>query len=299
MNGAAGKMNMEKSLYRIIEKLSLHHYETTVYPILPKKGLTSEKILAHMEEPYDMVICGGGDGTLNHVINGLMMLDPSKRPILGYLPSGSTNDFAKSVHIPEDIMKATDVLFRGKQFSYDIGCFNDRYFNYIAAFGAFSKISYSTDQSFKNALGHAAYILNGLVTLQENIAYKCHMQIEADGEKMEDDYVFGAVYSATSVGGFRVGYVPDVELDDGRFELLLIKAPENFGDLNKILTAIVNRDLRSPYLSVMQVKELKLHAEENASWTLDGEYGGEYRDAEIRIYRKAITIMVEDEPEVS
>ncbi|MCR5501817.1 MAG: YegS/Rv2252/BmrU family lipid kinase [Lachnospiraceae bacterium] len=297
INGSAGKMNMEKHVYRIIETLAVNGYETTVYPIIPDKGIFSEDILeraaASSSGPaYDLVVCGGGDGTLNHVINGLMAMPKEKRPVLGYIPAGSTNDFAKSIHIPEEIGEACEVLTGGMPFPYDIGCFNEKYFNYIAAFGAFSEISYSTDQNFKNVFGHAAYILNGLANLQENIGYKCHMRIETDGKIREDDYVFGAVYSATSVGGFPIRYVPDVRLDDGAFEMVLIKAPGNITDLNKIVQALTARDFDSPYLSFTKVKEVKIHAERPVGWTLDGEFGGELSDTVIRVENRAMTIMV-------
>lgn len=301
INGSAGKMLMEKSLYKIVETLSKGGYEVTVYPIIPNEGLMSEEIIGTSDTDYDMVVCGGGDGTLNHVINGLMLLPPEKRPLLGYIPAGSTNDFAKSVNIPaDDIELSCETLVNGSPFSYDIGCFNGRYFNYIAAFGAFSEISYSTDQNFKNALGHAAYILNGLINLQENIGYKCHMRINVDGTCYEDDYVFGAIYSATSVGGFNLQsgigghkFPVDVKFDDGMFEMLLIKAPEKLGDLNKITQALMSRDFSSPYISFTQVKSVKIHSAENASWTLDGEYGGTFDEINVTVCHKAVSIMVQ------
>ena len=294
VNGSAGKMLLAKNTYRIVETLATGGYETVVYPIVPDKGLISEDILLDSGRSFDLVVCGGGDGTLNHVINGLMMLPEKDRPLLGYIPAGSTNDFAKTVHIPAQIGNACDTLINGIPFSYDVGSFNDRYFNYIAAFGAFSEISYSTDQNFKNALGHAAYILNGIANLQENIRYKCHMKIRADGKEMEDDYIFGAVYSATSVGGFDIRFLQDVRLDDGFFEMVLVKAPESFADLNKILTALAARDTDSPYISFLQVRNVDIRAKTPVGWTLDGEYGGDMKTVKIGVCHRAISIMVKN-----
>ena len=213
--GRAASMTLE-----IIKRLAQRGYEPILYPIIPKSDLVSEKILPEYEDQLDMVVCSGGDGTLNHVVQSIMQM--KNRPLLSYIPTGSTNDFAKGLSIPVDFDKALDMIFNGNRFQYDIGKFNGSYFNYVAAFGAFSAVSYATDQQLKNLLGHAAYILSAIGDFPEHLSYTCHMRIETDNEVTEGDYIFGAICSAVSVGGFPIFKDANVKLNDGKMELLLI-----------------------------------------------------------------------------
>ncbi|MBR1476566.1 MAG: YegS/Rv2252/BmrU family lipid kinase [Lachnospiraceae bacterium] len=286
LNAASGKAQLKKYAYQISESLTLGGFLVTIFPINAEKGLTSELLEKELElSKYNLVVCGGGDGSLNHVVNLLMKLD--KRPQLGYIPSGSTNDFARSIGIPTSIEAICKAITGGRSFTYDLGRFNDRYFNYVAAFGAFSEISYSTDQNFKNAFGHAAYILNAISKLPENINYKCHMRIEADGITEEDDYIFGAICNSTSVGGFNVPESGAVEFDDGKFELFLIKAPVNVGDIAQMLPLGAD----NAYISFRQVKSVHIESDKPVGWSLDGENGGEWTDIDFSVVPRAIDIM--------
>lgn len=293
VNASAGITQMAYKTYDVIETLARGGYEVTVYPVLPAEGLISEDIIADSDQNFDLIACCGGDGTLHHVINGIMQTYPQgSRPQIGFIPTGSTNDFAKSLGIPSEVGGAAVNLVRGVPFAYDVGSFNEQYFNYVAAFGAFTAITYSTDQNFKNVLGHAAYVLTGISRLQENVTYKCHMKIEADGVRMEDDYIFGAIYNATSVGGISLRNAMNVRLDDGKFGLILIKAPENLQDVGQIVQALMDPNLDSPYVSSFDVENVKLIPDRSAAWTLDGEAGGAPETVEISVQKKALSILI-------
>ncbi|MBR2264166.1 MAG: YegS/Rv2252/BmrU family lipid kinase [Firmicutes bacterium] len=290
INGSAGTGKMSHSTYHIIEKLSLNGYETTVYPIVPGSGLTAEALLEGKEGLYDMVVCVGGDGTLNHVVDGLMRWE--KRPLLGYIPAGSTNDFAKGLSIVGPPHKLIETLTDGTPMSYDIGAFNDRHFSYVAAFGAFVAVSYATDQKYKNMLGHAAYVLNGLSRLGENINYSCHMWVSTNEGSEEGDYLFGAVYSTVSIGGIALKGQMRSELSDGMLELLLIRKPNNIIEVEQIAASLLAGNINSPYITFKQIRRAKFVSTEPVNWTLDGEFGGSLSQAEIHVEKQALQIMV-------
>lgn len=283
--GKAGNDTLE-----IVTKLAERGYEPVVYPILPGSGLTSETIIPEYEGKLDMVLCSGGDGTLNHVMNQVMLL--KEKPVLAYVPSGSTNDFAKGLGIPSVRSKAIDIAVNGRPYTYDVGKMNDHYFNYVAAFGAFSKVSYATDQELKNVLGYAAYILSAMAEIPQSLGYSCHMEIEADDLKEEGDYIFGAVSNSASVAGMTLFADTDIKQDDGQMELLLIRAPKNLAEFNAIIAALATKEPDNPYLTYKQVKNVKLSSEETTEWTLDGEFGGAYKKTSIEVVNKAVSIMV-------
>ena len=289
VNSAAGTGSARQNTYRMVEVLACHGCEVTVYPILPGQGMTAENILAECEGRFDLTACCGGDGTLNHVICGLMAL--SHRPPLGYLPSGSTNDFANSLGVPYDLEAGCTAMADGRPFAYDIGRFNQTYFNYVAAFGAFTAVSYSTPQDIKNVLGHAAYVLKGILSLSENIGYRCHMKVEHDGQAEEDEYLYGAVSNATSVGGFTAPNAHRVQLNDGLFEVMLIKAPANLREVEQIVTALASGG-SSPYVRQFQTGFIRFSAFQRTAWTLDGEYGGTPDSVEITVQPRAMEILL-------
>ena len=282
--GKAGNDTLE-----ISTTLAKRGYEPIIYPIIPGTDLTSEVLVEEYGEEADLILCSGGDGTLNHAMNAMMNLE--KKPLLAYIPSGSTNDFAKGLGIPSVRAKALEVAVSGKPIQYDVGRMNDSYFNYVAAFGAFSKVSYATDQDLKNVLGYAAYVISAIAELPQNIGYSCHMKIEADGVVEEGDYLFGAVSNSASVAGMTLFADEDIKQDDGQMELLLIRAPKNFGEFNAILAALAVREPDNPYITYKQVSKVSLKSEEEVEWTLDGEFGGAFKETSIEVINKAITIM--------
>lgn len=289
LNESAGTGKAGLTTWAIVKKYAMAGYETIVYPIIPGTDLVSEKLLAEYEWKADVVLCSGGDGTLNHVIQKVMKM--ARRPRLAYIPAGSTNDFAKALGISSDFEKALDTSLHGKELSYDVGCLNGRYFNYVAAFGAFSAISYDTDQQLKNILGHAAYIVSAVSDLYENIRYSRHMKIETDEFVLEDDYIFGAVCNSAYVAGFSVFKNMDVSLDDGKMEILLIKTPKTAADLQGILNTIQRGVLDSPFITFRHISNVRIVSSEETAWTVDGEFGGSFTETNIQVIRQAVSIM--------
>lgn len=217
---------------------------------------------------YDLVVASGGDGTLNEVISGLSRLEHP--PLLGYLPQGTTNDFAASLHLPPDPEQAAAAILQGRVQVLDIGQWNRRYFVYVASFGAFTKTSYSAPQAAKNALGHFAYILEGMKDLNSLRPYR--VRLTADGEQLDGEYLFGAVCNSTSIGGLMKLDPGRVVLDDGKFELLLIPNPKNAADLQNLVMDLLNQNYEGQGLIFRHVSQLHLETEEDLPWSLDGEY---------------------------
>ena len=217
---------------------------------------------------YDAVAAVGGDGTLNEVVNGLMRLEHP--PLLGYLPQGSTNDFASSLRLPGKPAEAAAAMLSGTPRRLDVGCWNDRYFVYVASCGACTRSSYTASQAAKNALGHFAYILEGMKDLNSLRPYR--VKLTADGEVLDGEYLFGAVCNSTSIGGLMKLEEERVVLDDGKFELLLIPNPRTPADLQNLAVALLNQQYDSEGLVFRHVASIHLETEEELPWSLDGEY---------------------------
>ena len=240
-----------------------------------------------------MVVTCGGDGTLNETVSGLMSLN--RRPVLGYIPAGTVNDFATSLHIPKTIKEAAQNIVEGQVFKVDMGGFNDRYFTYVAAFGAFTKVSYATPHASKQALGRAAYILEGIRSLSD--IRPIHVVAETADTVIEDDVILGMVTNATSVGGFRALDDDIVKMDDGLNELILVKAPKVLADYNALVGSLIARDFRPDYFHIVQCDSVTLKFQEPVPWTLDGEFGGETDMAVVTNIPTPIEIMVPKQAE--
>ncbi len=290
INKTAGTGKAATNTFSIVTKLAKAGYEPIVYPIIPGTKFSSDMLLAEYDGDIDMVLCSGGDGTLNHVIAAMM--DMKKKPLLSYVPNGSTNDFARGIGIPADKTQAMNIAVKGHPFSYDLGKMNDKYFNYVAAFGAFSKVSYATDQELKNVLGYAAYIISAIAELPQNIGYSTHVKVEADGISEEGDYLFGAVSNSVSVGGMNLFGEIDIKQNDGVMELLLIRSPKSLAEFNAVLSALATKEVGNPYITFKQVRWAKFESDTELEWTIDGEFGGAYKKTDIEVLNKAITIMV-------
>ncbi len=293
-NPHAGKGKMKSKLSDVIEIFSEADYEVTVYATRKSKDATN--IIKERAAEFDYVVCSGGDGTLNELTGGIMALKQDFRnkgipmeqfPPCGYIPAGTVNDFASSLKIPKNIIKAAEIVVNGEWFPYDIGSLNDDYFNYVAAFGAFTEVAYETPQSGKNILGRLAYLLDGAKRLPSITSY--HMVIECDGNIFEDDFIFGMVTNSNSIGGFKGLNGKDVKLDDGLFEAAFIKMPKNAIELQAIINALVTRELDNKYIYSFLTDKIKITSREEVSWTVDGEYGGSYHYAEITNHKQAIT----------
>lgn len=285
-NAKAGKGLIRNNLVDILDVFVKGGYEVTVHPTQAR----GDAILAtkDREEKYDIVACSGGDGTLDEVVTGMMQCE--KRVPIGYIPAGSTNDFAMSLNISKNMMTAADTIVAGDTFSCDVGQFNEDTFVYIAAFGLFTEVSYGTDQQMKNVLGHIAYLLEGVKSFSQMKSYK--IKATVDGEVIEDEFIFGMVTNSMSVGGFQRITGNNVELDDGVFEVTLIKRPMNPIELNRVMVALLDRDIDAECMYCFRAKEVFIESKEAVSWTLDGEYGGDHKEVSIKNLHKALEIQV-------
>ncbi len=290
-NLRSGKSVMRGRLASVIDQFTAAKFEVTIRTTQGPKDATAAAEYACLTGLYDLIVCAGGDGTLNEVVQGLMH---SQHPLpLGYIPCGSTNDFGRSLKISTDIEEATEQIINGHPFRCDIGVFNNRNFLYVAAFGAFTEAVYETPQNVKNVIGHMAYLLHGL-TLIPSIR-PLHMKIEYDGKVIEDDFLYGMVSNTASVGGMLK--LNNFRLDDGAFEVMLIRKPPNVIQLNRILTQLldINMEIDEEYVSYFRASKLRFISNEEIPWTLDGEYGGASCDAEVGICNRAITFWVSDD----
>lgn len=285
-NPHAGKASIRNKLSDIIDIFVKAQYEVTVYPT-QKEGDAIE-VIREKAPKFDIVTCCGGDGTLDEVVTGMMQCE--KRKPIGYIPAGSTNDFANSLHIPKNMIKAAETVVAGEKFACDIGSFNKDTFVYIAAFGMFTDVSYETNQNMKNVLGHMAYILEGMKRIIDVPSY--HLKITYDNQVVEDDFIFGMITNSESVGGFKRITGKWVELDDGVFEVTLIKRPSNPLELNSILTALVMKDIDTEYMYCFRTSHVEFQSEKKIAWTLDGEFGGEHKVVVIDNCNRAINIKV-------
>ena len=230
----------------------------------PKDAIFAVKTFAAGK---DMVICCGGDGTFNETVTGLM--EAGLNIPIGYLPAGSTNDFAASMGLPTDLIAAAKQIVDGTPQALDLGAFGDRYFSYVASFGAFSRASYNTPQNIKNALGHTAYLLSGIQELSQ--IRKLPMRLELDGETVEDDFLVGAVCNSTSIGGILTIDPNQVDMGDGMFEVLLVRAPRDLAEITECILAVQKQQYNCRMMTFRSVKSVKVFAGKDLNWTLDGE----------------------------
>ena len=237
---------------------------------------------------YDLVVAVGGDGTLNEVVSGLVQL--RRPPLLGYLPQGSTNDFAASLRISGDPAEAAAAIARNVPRLLDVGFWNGRSFLYVASFGAFTRSSYAAPQNAKNALGHFAYILEGMKDLSTLRPY--HVRLTAGGEVLDGEYLFGAVCNSTSIGGLMKLNPERVVLDDGLFEMLLIPSPKTAADLQSLVQALLNQQYDSQGLVFRHVSSIHFETEEELPWSLDGEYAPSAPAVDIENRRQALTMLL-------
>lgn len=246
------------------------------------------RIAAEEGAQYDTVVAVGGDGTLNEVISGLQTLETP--PAVGYLPQGSTNDFAASLKISSDPAKAAEAIVRGQTRQLDIGRFGQRVFVYVASFGAFTRVSYAASQDVKNVLGHLGYLVEGVKDLDTLRPYK--IRITADGEKLDGEYLFGAVANSTSIAGMMKLDGAKVVLDDGQFELLLIPNPKNAAALQNLIRALLNQQYDTGGLIFRHVSSIHVETDEALPWSLDGEYAPSQPVVDITNHQRALTMLL-------
>lgn len=285
VNPKAGRIRVRSQVLDLT-KLSISGISPTMYATSKRGDATL--FAERLAENFDMVICRGGDGTFNEVINGLMKLQ-RKIPV-GYIPSGTTNDLAKALNIPNNTKKAIEKIIRGKTLPHDVGLFNnERYFSYISSFGAFTKVSYATPQNKKNLFGFAAYLAEAVSCIKE--IKPIHARVIIDGEELEGDFVYGSVSNSTSVAGVLRMDMKIVDMADGIFEVMLVKNPKTFaGWKNTLLAAKTLNYHMSDCIIFRQCRRIEFFFSQNVPWTLDGEYFGGAESAQIKVVEKAIEV---------
>lgn len=287
MNPFSGKRVANKFLSDIILLFSKNNYETISFMTTGRGNATD--IVAEYADKVEKIVCIGGDGTFNEVVSGLLKAN-SKTPI-GYIPAGSTNDFANSLSLSKNIITAAEDIILGGPQRYDIGRFNDRYFSYVASFGAFTKTSYSTPQSVKNALGHLAYILEGIKSIPTIKSE--HIKITTEDCVFEDDYLFGAVSNSTSVGGILTLDENVVDMNDGIFELLLVRKPKSLLELNECVLALSNKKYEDcKMIDFCGTSKAVIESEKEIDWTLDGEYFEGCKRIEVENIHDAVNLII-------
>ena len=291
MNPKAGRTTLKNSLVDVLEVFCNNDYDVRTY--LTKSADDAERVVAEEGVGYDVIVCAGGDGTLGNTVAGFMK-SGLKVP-LGYIPCGSTNDFARSMEIPMTAVEAAEMVVGAEPFSVDIGSLNDKYFVYVAAFGVFSDTSYATPQNMKNIFGHAAYVLQGIKSIANIPSSK--MKITIDGEIQEGEFIFGMVSNSISVGGFKSITRKGVEFDDGLFEGVLIRTIKTPADLERVVRALLTGDISEKSMVSFRASNVLFEAEDPVAWTCDGEFGGEYKNTSIDIHRRAIDLLVVQESE--
>ncbi len=289
-NLQAGKAELSANLGTVIDLMTKAGYEVTVHPTQAPMDAVHRTTEAARSGKYDHIFCSGGDGTLNEVMNG-MMHSGTQIP-LGYIPCGSVNDFARSIGIPREIPKAAEMVLSGVSRRFDMGTVNDRTFNYIAAFGAFTDVTYETKQSVKNVFGPVAYILNAATKIANIRPYP--MRITCDGQVFEDSFIFGMITNSASVGG--VLDISDFLFDDGAFEITLLKQQDTLPDLRKMLSFL--RDIHeigeNDKIICLRASDItvELLQDANVPWTVDGEYMQNTSHFHIVNHKQAVSLLV-------
>ena len=288
-NPRSGKGSIKTRLMDILDIFVKGGYEVTVHPT--QAYMDGFKIAKKKAGEYDLVVVSGGDGTLDEIVSGILRVG-CKTPI-GYIPAGSTNDFANSLEIPKNMEKAANDFIEGKLYSCDVGRFNKGNFVYIAAFGIFTDVSYETDQHLKNVLGHLAYLLEGSKRIWNVPTY--WIRVDANGRTFEGEYIYGMVTNARSVGGFKNLPGKDVHLDDGLFEVTLIKRPKNPIELNEIIASLVMAENITSLVDSFKTDRILIESNQEIPWTLDGEYGGEHSFVRIEAQKHAMELVLNPE----
>ena len=285
LNPSAGRKHIKGKLFDIVDLFVKADFNVRVYPTQAKEDAI--RIVSEEGWLYDIIVCAGGDGTLDEVVTGCMKCG-CDTPI-GYIPCGTTNDFARSLGIPKDHIRAAKQIIKYPPRPIDVGSFNGDYFIYVAAFGAFTDVTYTTPQEYKNYLGHAAYVLEGIKSVPSLTSY--HLKVEYDDNVIEDDFFIGMITNSLTVGGFPNPNSKIAEFDDGMYEALLVKYPTNPIDLQATVTAYLMGEFNPEYMYQFKAKKITIESPEAITWTLDGEFGGSVTYAEIENLHNAVSII--------
>lgn len=285
MNPFAGQKKANKVLPEILLQFAQAGYDVTTAMTTGPGSAT--QTAQRLGRDVDLVVCCGGDGTMNETVTGLLRAGATT-PI-GYIPSGTTNDFANSLHLSHNPVQAAKDILEGQIVPYDVGRYNDRYFCYVSSFGAFTKSSYAVPQNIKNALGHTAYILGGISELSQ--IHKEHVRMEIDGNVIEDDFLFGAICNSTSIGGILTLPPDQVDMGDGIFEVMLVRSARNLTELTECIQAVQNQKYNCSMITFCPAKTVKILCDPCIAWTLDGEKADGNQEIEVENLHHAIHLV--------
>jgi len=286
INPFSGKVKIKSALLDIIHMFNEADFSVNVQTTL-FRGHAIE-ITKNVSDDTDVIVVSGGDGTLNEVLTGL--LQSGKKLPVGYIPTGSTNDFASTFGLSTEPKVAAKAICEGEAYPVDVGMFDkERYFSYIASFGIFTAVSYNTPQNFKNTFGHLAYIIEGAKDITKINSY--HVVIDADDSTIEGDYIFGSVTNTTSVGGIVKFNSELVKMNDGLFEIILVKQPKNINDLSQIITGLSTSNFSGNAFEFIKGKNVKMTFQSDMDWSIDGEHQKTGSVVEISNIQTAVSII--------
>ncbi len=288
LNPNAGQRKANKHLAEILAIFNRAGYDVNIY-VTGGSGEAKEIAKSYAGE-VDVVVCCGGDGTYNEVMSGI--LQSGEKTPLGYIPAGSTNDFANSLGLPNNLLEAAKIIAEGTYRCYDVGCFGSRHFAYVASFGAFTRTSYATPQSIKNALGHTAYLLEGVQEFSQIKKY--HLRFETEEETVEDDFIFGAICNSTSLGGIMKLDTNQVDMQDGKFEVFLVRAPKNLAELTAFFQALQMKKYNCAMMTFLKASKVRVTAPTDMCWTIDGEKEEGRREIKVCNLHRAIRVMTRE-----
>ena len=291
MNPYAGMRKANRYLADIIALFNRADYDVTTYMTAGPGDAIG--VVERKAREMDVVVCCGGDGTFNETISGILR-SGCDVPV-GYIPAGSTNDFATSLKLSSNIMQAAADIVVGEPQRYDVGRFGNRYFSYVASFGAFTRASYSTPQSVKNALGHTAYLLEGISELSQ--IKKEHVRLELDGRVVEDDFLFGAISNSTSVAGILTLDPRKVDMQDGKFEVLLVRSPVDISEISECIRAVQKQEYNCSMITFCSAEKIRVYASPDMAWTLDGEKEEGHEMVEVDNLHHAVQIIRREDVE--
>ena len=283
-NPHSGKAMIKNKLLGIIQTFVAEGYRVEVYPTSKRADATN--IIKLRGAEFNRIVISGGDGTLNEGISGLLELEEKKRPCVGYIPTGTTNDFASNLKIPKDMKRAARISVLGSSFLCDVGKFNEKRFLYVAAFGAFTDVAYDTPQANKNVLGQLAYVLEGIKKLHNIKSYKLNLKTEE--QEISGEFIFGMASNSNYVAGVKAGDKLHAMLNDGLFEILLVKNPANLIEFQALISDLMMQNIKTDRFIILKTNRASFEFETEVPWTLDGEFGGSIEKADISLEEKAV-----------
>ena len=218
-----------------------------------------------------------------------------KKVPLGYIPVGTTNDYARSLQISRKPIEAATQIMDGICTRIDVGQFADKSFVYIAAFGIFTDVSYNTNQQLKKAIGHSAYLLEAIKNIGNYKGFSLTAQF--DDKVITGKYLYGMITNTLSVGGVKLRGAKHVVLDDGKFDCLFIKMPSSPAELQQIIRGLLQNEVEGNEMFFeCKASRVVVDGEQEIAWTLDGEYGGSMAHVEIRNMQQALNLMLPQVP---